>query len=523
MTMNDFTPRLNMLICYDERSTHINTVKEHIECFRRYTNHNVYYLPATKFVGQPLSSSKDPAAHIDLSVFDVIIVHYSVRLCFSDFINPYLAEKLAAYDGVKLLFIQDEYEHTECARGWMDTIRFSLIYTCVPDAYRAIVYPDARYPHTRFKQTLTGYVPEGSALDGFVTPMEERPLHIAYRGRILHPFYGKLGYEKYDIGVQMKRYAAEAGIPSDIEVDDTMRIYGDDWYRFLASSRATLGSESGANVFDYNGDIRAAIDNYMRDNPNAGFEQVYTLLVEKHDGHVKMNQVSPKIFEAIRLRTVLVLFEGEYSGVVKPDIHYIPLKKDYSNLPEVWKKLGDIEYLKHMAQRAYDDVIGSGIYSYRTFVESVDADIKALGAFTPRAEIFAAPIAANVNGAIRMMVPATVKGFVLTSGILGGAMQREAFSGMLSTEFRPMLQAFIAADYWSVRNRMKRWLVRYGFHAPMSMTYAVVGKHVTQKVKAAKAQEKLPFTVRVMKAAFKVLPMRYRQLVYDYMMQRSAM
>ena len=42
-----------------------------------------------------------------------------------------------------------------------------------------------------------------------------------------------------------------------------------------------------------------------------------------------MGQISPKMFEAISLGTVLVMFEGKYSNILKPDLHYISLKKDF--------------------------------------------------------------------------------------------------------------------------------------------------------------------------------------------------
>ena len=91
-----------------------------------------------------------------------------------------------------------------------------------------------------------------------------------------------------------------------------------------------------------------------------------------------MNQVSPKIFEAIRLRTALILFEGSYSGVIAPHVHYMPLKKDYSNIDDIFGKLQDIAYLKQLTDRAYTDIISSGEYSYRRFVERVNEDIQSV-------------------------------------------------------------------------------------------------------------------------------------------------
>ena len=72
---------------------------------------------------------------------------------------------------------------------------------------------------------------------------------------------------KYRIGVDVKALAQERGLPVDIEVDDTKRIYGTDWYRFLGSARATLGTESGSNVFDFDGNVRSEIERRLAQNP----------------------------------------------------------------------------------------------------------------------------------------------------------------------------------------------------------------------------------------------------------------
>ena len=105
-----------------------------------------------------------------------------------------------------------------------------------------------------------------------------------------------------------------------------------------------------------------------------------------------MNQISPKFFEAIRLRTALVLFEGKYSDLVAPDTHYIPLKKDYSNIDDVFAKLEDFDLLESLTSRAYRDIVESGRYSYRSFVGEVDQLIKDMVRKPARAELVSIPI-----------------------------------------------------------------------------------------------------------------------------------
>jgi hypothetical protein len=91
---------------------------------------------------------------------------------------------------------------------------------------------------------------------------------------------------------------------------------------------------------------------------------------------LNQGQISPKMFEAIILGTVLVMYEGKYSDILIPDVHYISIKKDYSNIEDVINKIKDDYYLQKMADRAYTDIVESNKYSYKTFIEYVDSIIK---------------------------------------------------------------------------------------------------------------------------------------------------
>jgi hypothetical protein len=66
-----------------------------------------------------------------------------------------------------------------------------------------------------------------------------------------------------------------------------------------------------------------------------------------------------------------VLIEGYYNGVLKPGLHYIELKRDFSNLNEVFLSMKDEEQRKLIAKKAYDDIVASGEYSYAKYVNFV--------------------------------------------------------------------------------------------------------------------------------------------------------
>jgi hypothetical protein len=367
--------KLRVAMLYDCMfSMHVSTIREHLEAFDRYSYHSVTYVPATpEFWGRPADETQEL---VDLSVFDVAVIHFSTRLSVHEHFDEGLARAFEAYNGLKVLFIQDEYEGTEIARAWMDRLKFHIVYTCVPQNSLDLVYPSYRFPATEFLPTLTGYVPENPKLERYAKPLGERELLIAYRGRKLPAVYGALGFEKFRIGVEMKIYAGMRGLPVDIEVDDAKRIYGSAWYEFLGSARSTLGTESGANVFDFDGSLKKDISRLQASDPDITFEEISAKLLASHEGRVRMNQISPKVFEAIRLRTALVLFEGSYSGVVQPNLHYIPLKKDFSNIDEVLTKIQDDQFVHDLTEQAYNDIVASGNFSYRTFVGGFDADIE---------------------------------------------------------------------------------------------------------------------------------------------------
>ncbi len=345
--------KYNVLVLYDEKSTHVKTIEESLNAFSLYSINSVIYLPCTgAFI---LGSDEIDTNPWDFDCFDVIVIHYSVRVCYSDHMNSFFSDSIARFTGLKVLFVQDDYNDTESTRRFIEQIGFDAVFTSVPDEFIPTIYPCERFPRTEFLHTLTGYVPELEAEERDCLPISSGPSGSCIGGRSLPFHYGELAREKLDIGLEVKRRADARAMPVDIEVEHASRIYGADWYRFLASGRATLGTESGSNVFDFDGSL-AELSRANADLPYAQFRDQFLV---GREGPVTMNQMSPKFFEAIHLHTALVLFEGDYSGVLERNVHYIPLKKDYSNIDDVFDRLEDVAFLEEMADRAYRDIISS--------------------------------------------------------------------------------------------------------------------------------------------------------------------
>jgi hypothetical protein len=419
--------QLNVLMLYDEGSTSIRTVYEHLESFKRYSRHKYYYMSATHRAANSPPTNGD----LDFDCFDAVVIHYSVRLSHADHITETVAAAVRRYRGPKLLFIQDEYDSTETARRWIERLGIDSIYTNIPLDQVRLIYPRDRFPKVDFLPTLTGYVPDDPQLDNYALPLEERLIFLGYRCRQLPHHYGILGYEKYRIGRDMRRLCLAHGIPADIEVvADAARIFGTDWYRFVGSCRAMLGTESGSNVFDYDGSLKALAKKHAR----LTFEEFAVRFLKDVPNPIQMNQVSPKIFEAIRLRTALVLFEGRYSGVIEPEKHYIPLKRDYSNIKTVFKALSDFDYLKKLTGCAYKEVIEQQRFSYRSFVQDCDRHLDARVGDTAIATIVSVPVVAfSDNRAVRRWPISIEQRAAVTDLIADGRQSLERASAIIGS------------------------------------------------------------------------------------------
>ena len=71
-----------------------------------------------------------------------------------------------------------------------------------------------------------------------------------------------------------------------------------------------------------------------------------------------------------------------YSGLLLPMEHYLPLKKDFSNLEEVLCLFQDSAIRKKITDNCYAEFIDSGRYDYTKFVQEFDLELRKAG-FNP--------------------------------------------------------------------------------------------------------------------------------------------
>ncbi len=354
--------RLSVLLLCDDYRGHANTVLDHIAAFTRFSVHEVRTF-------NPIGMTR--SRHLDLDEFDVVVIHYSIKIISEDHLAPAFREQLRRFQGLKVQFIQDEYRSVNDFTELMRVLGIHILYTLLAGPEIPKLYDETRLPGVVKLTTLAGFVPKGLT-EYAILPTASRPLDIGYRGRTLPFWLGTLGQEKAWIAQGVRAAAERYGLRCDIGWAEEDRIYGQRWIEFLASCKATLGTESGSSITDFDGSIEQRTKAYLLEHPRAEFQEVHRTLLHPYEDNVRVTAISPRIFEAAALRTALILFPGTYSGLIDPWVHYIPLAKDFSNLDQVVEKLRDADFLESLTERTHRDLIASGRFSQQTFAQEFD-------------------------------------------------------------------------------------------------------------------------------------------------------
>ena len=276
----------------------------------------------------------------------------------------------------KVALPQDEYDHAAVMDEWLLELGVTSVYSCFGPAQWATLYPRL-VQHADCHETLTGFIDEdaATAIAGHIVPHTQRPRDIVYRARNLPYWLGSHGQLKHRIAEVVQERAGSHGLRTDISTRAEDTIYGDGWLDFLMSGRAVIGAESGSSVLDARGEIQRHISRLLAEQPDLTFDEVDAQMPSGWDSYAFF-AISPRHLEAVITKTAQVLVEGRYSGVLEPELHYIPVRRDFSNLDEALERLHDVEDVGAMTERAYRDIYLSGRNNLSTFADQLSAEAR---------------------------------------------------------------------------------------------------------------------------------------------------
>lgn len=367
-----------------------STYGSHLYSLSRFSEHECFFLnTARPAVPKYLRSLE----------FDLVVFHYTFLAWRVDPVeferHVRLIGFVAGLQCPKAIVPHDEQVHADLLNRIVNDFNVTHIFTPASQPQWPQIYRDVDLDSVQLTTVLTGYVDEATvALTARRAKRHrKRSVDVGYRAWDSWPFYGRHGLLKGEIGRVFSRAAPEFGLVADISGEPRDALMGNAWFDFLGSCKYTIGVEGGSSILDWDGSIAAKTRAYLRGHPGVAFDQVEAACFPGADGGFDYFLLGPRHLEAVMTRTCQVLIEGHYGGALKPGVHYIELKRDFSNLDDVLQLMVTDELRARMVERAYEDVVLSGDWSYRSYADTVfSIALGSTGAAEPDAKAFRARV-----------------------------------------------------------------------------------------------------------------------------------
>jgi len=187
-----------------------------------------------------------------------------------------------------------------------------------------------------------------------------RSIDVGFIGDLYERLIGDR--ERTDIVRFFRDHGGAYGLRCEIKSE---RMPREAWSRFLSSCKAVIGAESGTYFLQRDSAALKCARRVIRHRPDASFEEVYRECFDGGHGHINGKAVSSRHFEPIGTKTCQLLVEGSYNGILEPDVHYIAVKRDLSNIDDAINRLQDDGYRTAMAETAYQHVMSAHTYAHR--------------------------------------------------------------------------------------------------------------------------------------------------------------
>ena len=361
----------NLLVVYALQQHPVrDTVRDHLCSFARYSHHRCFYLN--------LGLRSVPRFARRLS-FQGVVFHTSFLSyrwgpeSWRELMRR--AAPLREIGKIRVAIPQDEFLRSDLLCEFIEDFDIGHVFSAAPASEWPKIYEGVDSERVGFTRVLTGYLEPRSIqrAERIAASVDPRKIDIGYRAWHAAPWLGRHGQLKHRLGDAVRERATEHGLTVDISTRDEDTLFGDDWYRFLASCRYAIGVEGGASVLDRDGSIKEATDRYVAEHPGAGFDEIEAACFPGEDGKLSLFAISPRHLEACATRTCQLLVEGDYNGVLRPGEHYLPLRRDLANLDQLLAEVTDDARRTRIVEAAYRDVIASGRYEYSALVESVES------------------------------------------------------------------------------------------------------------------------------------------------------
>lgn len=293
------------------------------------------------------------AAVTKMDSFDLIVVSH---IALGDDVTDIArwTELLSKRRGTLVSFIGNEYDLMAEKIAFLKDVRADVVCSQLPlDA--------AQYFYEELTQSRVISLPHALNPDDYQAPIGNvRTTDVGFIGAVYPAWVGDL--ERTMMILATQEIAPLLQLKHDIRLQNLPRA---SWAAFLGNTRAVIGAESGSYYLHGKGQLLSQAKQWCAANPHAQFEEVEARFFTDRSGVPSGKTISSRHFEPIGTRTCQVLMEGSYAGVLVPNEHYIPVRKDLMDLPEALRRATDEAERVEMVNRAYLHAMDAHTHAHR--------------------------------------------------------------------------------------------------------------------------------------------------------------
>lgn len=298
-----------------------------------------------------------------------IIIHYSISILTTRFINSEWLDLISKFNGIKLLIIQDEYRFINLAHYMINKLNINYVFSSLNVINLKKVYPKNKFSNIVFIHVLPGYI--SKTMLSIKKKIIRKNLDIVYRSYELDSFYGKYGIQKNSIPILLNDYLIKLGMNIDIKTDNNSRMFKEDWLNFICSSKSLLVIPGGSDFFDFTGEIYQKNQLFKNKFPNMNNSDIYkNYLKNLKQKSIVHKTITPKIFEAMCCETVLLVYTT--IPMLIKDKHYISINKNLTNIDDVISKLNNKKFCENLVSNCKKDFVECDNFHYKYLINKVD-------------------------------------------------------------------------------------------------------------------------------------------------------
>jgi hypothetical protein len=286
--------------------------------------------------------------------FDLVIILHSAA---GDSVRALLrtVNRLRRRRGKLVAFIGNEYDLMAEKLAFLSAVRADYVCSQLPLDTAAWLYADVAAKVLPMPHALNpvAYSPG---------PQRERERDIGFIGW-LHPAF--LGDEERTSLIRaVERLARDGRLELEIRTGTT--VTRPEWAAFLKASSGTVGAESGTYYLDRGGTLVAAAKAYLAEHPSTTVDELQERFFAHPPREYRSGKcISSRHFEAIGTETCQILLEGDYNGILEPDVHYIAVRRDLSNLEEALALFADEGHRRELVVRTREFALDLHTYDHR--------------------------------------------------------------------------------------------------------------------------------------------------------------